>query len=70
MNKIEKAIKHVQSFIPSVDRVVYWNDCRWAFMNDEHEVVSFESYHNIDVGILEDAADSVPTLPYAVQLMD
>ncbi len=69
---VRKAMDHVRTFHPDVDRVVFWNDGRWAYMNDGHEIRQFDI--RIDQGILEDAGDEVanlsPCAPIAFQLRD
>ena len=66
------ALKHVQSVLPDVDRVVFWEDGRWAYMTDAHQVPPFDD--RISTSILEDAGDAVadflPCRPFAYQLPD
>lgn len=58
--QVRDALLHVRSFIPEVDRVVFWEDGRWAYMTDDHKVPTFGSL--IDVSILEAAGDAVANL--------
>jgi hypothetical protein len=62
-----KALDHVRLFHPEVDRVTFWDDGRWSFMTDGHEVPKFDG--RVDVGLLEDASDSLPAgRPFAFQI--
>lgn len=62
-----KALDHVRSFHPEVDRVTFWDDGRWAFMTDGHEVTKFDG--RVDVGLLEEASSSLPAgRPFAFQI--
>lgn len=69
MELIKQAITHVKEFLPDVDRVVIWEDGRWSFLNDNHDVIPFGNLP-IDIGLLEDMVDSIPCeyLPFAYQL--
>lgn len=58
-----KAFVHVRKFFPSVTQVFYGVDGRWLFCEEAFESPTFGD--EIDVGILEDAADAVDGLPAA-----
>lgn len=64
------ALSHVRSVFPDVDRVVFWEDGRWAYMTDAHQVPPFDD--RISTSILEDAGDAVanfsPCRIFAYQL--
>lgn len=62
---IKKAFNHVKKFHPTVSIVVFDKDGRWQYMDENF--VGFVFDDKIDVGILEGALDSVPTLPYVFQ---
>ena len=65
--KVLKALQHVRSFYPDVRIVVYNTDYRWQFMTNDFDAPNFE-YVNVDIGILEDAADDLITVPAVFQL--
>lgn len=59
------AILHVRSVLPDVDRVVYWEDTRWQFSDDNHRTPAFPP--EINVSILEAAVYDLYDLPAAYQ---
>jgi hypothetical protein len=61
-SQIINAIKHVQHFHPEVNTVVFNKQCQWLYCGDDW-VIPEQFDDAIDVGILEDAADSVKELP-------
>lgn len=67
--KVKIALEHVRKFYPDVVQVFYGIDGRWLFMDADMQAPSFNKYlgirGKIDVGILEDAADSVENVPAA-----
>jgi hypothetical protein len=60
---IRKALEHVRSYHPDVTQVVFFRDSRWLYFTDD--LLSPQFGPEIDVGVLEDAADAVPELPMA-----
>lgn len=60
------ALRHVQQFHPEVVQVFYSLDARWRFTDLNNKAPTFAP--EVDVDILEDAADAVPYLPYAASL--
>jgi hypothetical protein len=63
-SEVEVAFRHVKSLIPEVDCVVYGKDSRWMYIDSTNmlDPISFENVE-VDVGILEEASDSLETLP-------
>jgi len=65
MNAIPKpvlaALNHVREHFPNVVLVVFNSAGRWQYMDEYYEAPKFEG--KINVSILEDAGDSVETLP-------
>lgn len=64
--KVKIALEHVRKFHPYVVQVFYGIDGRWLFMDEDMEALSFNG--EIDIGILEDAADSVKSFPAAFSI--
>jgi hypothetical protein len=64
--KILAALLHVRKHCPTVDRVVFWADTRWCYMDDRHHIPTFPD--TIDTGILEEAVYDLVDLPAAYQL--
>jgi hypothetical protein len=58
---VASALKHVRRHHPAVVMVVFKSDGRWLYMDEDGWTPRFGE--NIDVGILEDAADSLVKLP-------
>jgi hypothetical protein len=66
--EVQAALVHVRQHFPEVTTVFYGCDGRWLFTSDDAaESPSFEGV-DIDVGLLEDAADSVDELPAAFRV--
>ena len=68
--RILTAIEHVRSVFPICSMVVFNSDCRWQYMGEDFQSISFK-YNEIDMGILEAAADAAfeeTTLPCVFQL--
>jgi len=65
-NQIMTALKYVNSIYPYVNQVFYGTDGRWLYCGEAFESPVFDD--SIDVGILEDAADSVTNLPCCYSL--
>lgn len=61
--EVRKALAHVREHFPEVVQVFYGVDHRWLFCDEAFEAPNFGD--QLDIGILEDAADAVPTLPAA-----
>jgi hypothetical protein len=60
-----KALKHVQSVYPQVCMVVFAKDSRWHYMDEVFNAPVFDN--RIDISLLEEAADSIETLPFIYQ---
>lgn len=60
------ALLHVRSVFPDVCLVVYGRDGRWHYTNEEFDSPTFDS--RVDIGTLEDAADSLEQVPAVFQL--
>lgn len=58
------ALNHVRQFLPDVTQVFYGCDQRWHYMDDDGESACFKGT-DIDVSVLEDAADSLSFFPAA-----
>lgn len=65
-NKVQEALKHVKSLFPEVTQVFYGTDGRWLYCGEAFEAPEFDG--KVDVSLLEEAADSVETLPAAFAL--
>lgn len=63
MSKVQEALRHVASIHPEVVQVFYGVDGRWLFCGEGFEAPTFDG--RIDIGLLEDAADTVEVLPAA-----
>lgn len=59
------AFEHVKKFHPTLSIVIFNKIGQWQYMDENFESFVFDS--NIDNGILEDAADSIETLPFIYQ---
>ena len=66
--EVIKAHSYVKIYHPDVIGVVYTSDTRWHFYNSDFEMPAFGEF--IDVGILEDAADSVKEFPAVFEPYD
>ena len=62
-NKVQQALRHVKEHHPEVTQVFYGTDGRWQYCGEAFERPKFGD--EVDVSILEDAADSVKSLPAA-----
>lgn len=58
------ALAHVRSFLPDVTQVFYAADQRWSYLTDDGVAPAFKD-HDVDVSLLEDAADSLSFFPAA-----
>lgn len=61
--KIRRALDHVRQYHPEVTQVVFLRDGRWLYMDDDGECPQFVK--EVDVAILEEAADAVTKVPAA-----
>lgn len=61
------ALEEVQSAIPSVNSVSFDEERRWEFRDASGNIPSFEDV-DIDIGLLEDAADTVVSPPLSVTM--
>lgn len=59
------AMRHVREFLPAVDRVVFWSDGRWRWFTENYEAPAFVP--GIDINLIQDACDSLTTLPAVFQ---
>ena len=59
--EIKAALDHVKSIYPDVTHVTYGRDHRWHYRTNEGKHPKFDQ--RIDVNILEQAADSLETVP-------
>lgn len=55
--QVIKALEHVKSVFPSVTQVSYDDACRWVYRTDSGFPPMFTD--DIDIGILNEAADAV-----------
>jgi hypothetical protein len=60
---IQKALDHVRVHHPDVTHVLFMRDAQWLYITDEGDAPVFGD--EIDVSILEDAADAITSLPSA-----
>lgn len=58
---VTRGLDHVRSIFPDVTHVVYTRECKWLYMTDEGAMPKFND--RVDVGVLEDACDSVESFP-------
>lgn len=56
--KVQAALRHVNSVYPEVTQVFYGADGCWLFCDEEFEAPNFKIPGQIDIGLLEDAADA------------
>ncbi len=63
--QIIKAFNHVKRFHPTVSIIIFDINGLWLYMDENFKPFVFSE--KVDVGILEDASDSVPSLPYIYQ---
>lgn len=59
--EVVRALDHVRSIFPDVTHVVYTREQKWHYMSDDGKAPQFSG--KVDVGILEDAADSLNAFP-------
>lgn len=64
---IKNAILHVRSFFPEVSILAFNSKGLWQYMTSDFESPNFEGI-NVDVSILETAADSVVSFPAIFEL--
>lgn len=64
--EVRRALEYVRAHHPEVTQVFYGTDQRWFFCGEAFEAPVLGP--EIDIGVLEDAADSVVTLPAAFAL--
>lgn len=62
-----KAFRNVLEHHPDVTSVRYDDDYRWLFLNSDGTAPEFT---NVDVGLLEDAADSIDMVPVTFTLQE
>ena len=67
-NAVVTAFRHVQGIFPQVTKVTYQTDARWMFASADGEAPDFGGA--VDVGLLEDAADAVESVPVTFTLKD
>lgn len=60
---VYEALNHVRTFYPEVTHVFYSNDGDWFYCDNCFDPPLFDK--RIDIGLLEDAADSVAGFPAA-----
>ncbi len=60
MTKVEQAFRHVQKHFPEITHVFYSAQGRWFYCDDCFDAPNFGKT-NIDISLLEDAADEVTT---------
>ncbi len=58
---VATALRHVRDHFPDVTFVLFTPNRQWMYLTDDGEAPAFEG--RIDVGILEDAVDSVIVFP-------
>lgn len=64
--EVIKAFDHVKSFFPTVSMVVFDKDGRWQYFGEDYKPLKFKG-KKIRYAVLEDAVDSLTTLPYIYQ---
>jgi hypothetical protein len=57
-----KALKHVQSVYQQVTTVIFNKFGQWHYTDDNFSYIIFDD--RIDLSLLEQAADSIETLPF------
>lgn len=70
LTKIKKAMEHVRQYYPEVEIVVFNKEGRWQYMDGDFNSPKFDDKvdHLVDVGLLEEAANSVETCPFVYQI--
>lgn len=57
---VTRALDHVRVRFPDVTHVVYTREGKWVYMSDDGDSPSFNGrLHDMDIGLLEEAADHV-----------
>lgn len=64
---VKAALDHVRANYPDVTQVFFDTDGRWLFCGEAFQAPDFDE-KDIDIGLLEDAADAVAFLPAAFSL--
>jgi len=59
--KVKEAFIHIREFHPNVVKVAFDKHGQWKYTDSNSKAPKFDD--RIDVGILEDASDSVTKLP-------
>ena len=59
--EVRESLDHVREFHPKVTHVVFNREGQWIYCDDNFHTPQF--CDDIDVGILEDAVDSVEVFP-------
>ena len=67
LSVVELALSHVREFFPNVSIVIYNTSGMWCYMDEDFDAPNFEDI-NIDIGLLESAADSLTKLPFIYQI--
>lgn len=62
--KLKNAFQHVRNFYPDVNMVVFNKFGQWNYMDDNFIVPTFSD--EIDISILEEAADTVDNFPTVI----
>lgn len=65
---VAQALDHVRSVYPDVTQVVFTVEHKWVFMTDDRDAPAFDE--RIDVNILNDAADSLSSVPAFFSIYD
>lgn len=61
VSKVELAFNYIAGIFPTLSKVTYGVDLRWTYVLSSGEIPEFPA--NVDVSILEDAADNVTHVP-------
>ena len=61
-----KAFKHVKSIFPTLSIVIINRQGQWLYMDENFVPFNFEN-KNVDMGLLEDGADSITHTPFIYQ---
>jgi hypothetical protein len=64
--QVLKAINHVKVFYPKICLVVFNTQGLWQYMDENFESSTFGD--EVDVSILEEAVDSLDTLPAVFEI--
>ena len=63
--QIIAAFDHVKQHFPQVTQVFFGRGNHWFYCDDDFDGPDFGEGGPIDIGLLEDAADTAPCLPFA-----